>query len=259
MSNYRPISLLTTSKVLEKVMYNRLSHYLKTNNILVPEQFGFRKGISTENAAFKLIDSVLKSLNQKLHVGEIFCDLAKAFDCVNYEILLTKLHYFGIQGATASWFRSYLTDKKQKIEMKSAYATQSACSNWGTIEHGVPQGSILGPLIFIIYINDLPQTVNTLAIPIIFADDTSVIISSKNLDDFCRLANRVVSHMSKWFAANKLALNLDKINIIKFLTNNSPQCPLSIGYNDKYIEESVHTKFLGLQIDNHLNWKNQFS
>jgi hypothetical protein len=92
--------------------------------------------------------------------------------------------------------------------------------------------------------------------PIIFAHDIRVIFSSKNLDDFCRLANRVVSHTSKWFAANKLTLNLDKTNVIKFLTNNLPQCPLSIGYNDKYIEESVHTKFLGLQIDNHLNWKN---
>jgi hypothetical protein len=96
-------------------------------------------------------------------------------------MLLTKLHYFGIQGATASWFRSYLTDSEQKTEIKSPYAT------WGTREHGVPRGSILGPLLFIIYINDLPPTINTLSIPVIFADDTSVITSSKNLDDFCML------------------------------------------------------------------------
>jgi hypothetical protein len=96
MSNYRPISLFTTFyKVLEKVMHNGLSYYLQINNILlVPEQFGFSKGISTENAAFKLTDSVLKSINKKMHVGEIFCDLAKAFDCVNHKILLTKLHFF---------------------------------------------------------------------------------------------------------------------------------------------------------------------
>jgi hypothetical protein len=103
MSNYRQISLLTTfSKILENVMYNRISHYLQTNNILAREQFGFRKGISTENAAFKLTDSVLKSLNQKMHVGGIICGLAKAFDRVNEEILFSKLHYFGIQVATAS-------------------------------------------------------------------------------------------------------------------------------------------------------------
>jgi hypothetical protein len=137
-----------------------------------------------------------------------------------------------------------------------SHALQSTYSSWGIIEHGFPQGSILGPLLFIIYINDLPPTINTLAIPIIFADDTSVIISSKNLDDFCMLSNRVLSLMSKWFAANKLTLNLNKTNIIKFTTINLPWCPLSIGYNDKYTEESVHTKFLGLHIDNHLNWKN---
>jgi hypothetical protein len=148
MSNYRPISLLTTfSKVLEKVMYNRLSHYFQTN-ILISEQFGFRKGISTENATFKLTDkqdSVLKSLNQKMHASGVFCDLAKAFDCVNREILLTKLHYFGIQGVTASWFRSYLTERKQRIEIKYPHATQSTYSTWATVEHGVTRGRFWGP------------------------------------------------------------------------------------------------------------------
>jgi hypothetical protein len=105
--------------LLEKVMHSRLSHYLQTINILVPEPFGFRKGISTENAAFKLTDSVLKSINKKMQFGGIFCDVAKAFDYVNHRILLTKLYFFGIQGGTASWFRSYLTDRKKKIKIKS--------------------------------------------------------------------------------------------------------------------------------------------
>jgi hypothetical protein len=170
--------------------------------------------------------------------------------------LRSKLQYFGIQGATANWFRSYLTERKQKIEIKSPFVIQSTYSSWGTIKHGGPWGLISGPLLFIIYINDLPPTINILAIPIIFADDTSIIISSKNLDDFCMLSIRVLSLVGKWFAANKLALNLDKTNIIKFTRINVPQCPLSTGYNDKYTEESTQTEFLGSQIDNHLNWKN---
>jgi hypothetical protein len=101
-------------------VYNRRSHCLRDNNILAPEQFGFRKGISTKNAAFKLTDCILKSLIQKMHVG-IFCDLAKPFDCVNHEILLTRLRYFGIKGSAASLFMPYLTDRKQKIEIKSHY------------------------------------------------------------------------------------------------------------------------------------------
>jgi hypothetical protein len=126
MTNYRPISLLPIfSKVFEKAMPSRLSHHLYTNNILVPEQLVFRKSMSTEDAAFKLTDSVFKSLNQKLHVGGIFCDLSKAFDCVNHEILLMKLHFYNIQGVTTDWFRSYLTNRIQKVEIKSLSSSEN--------------------------------------------------------------------------------------------------------------------------------------
>ena len=201
-----------------------------------------------------MTNNILKAINQKLHVGGIFCDLAKAFDCVNHEILLAKLNFYGIHGIYSNWFKSYLTDRKQKVQIQPPNLSEVS-SKWGIVKHGVPQGSILGPLLFIIYINDLPTTINSLSQPIVFADDTSVIISSKNIEDFYSVANVVLSHMSKWFIANKLVLNLDKTTVIKFLTNNLPQYPLNIGYNGKDIEETISTKFLGLQIDNHLNWK----
>jgi hypothetical protein len=105
-----------------------LSQHLHSNNILVTEQPGFRKGISTENATFRITDSVFTSINQKMHVGGIFCDLAKAFDCVNHEILLAKLDFYGIRGVNVDWFKSYLINRRQKVEIKSHNATQNVFS-----------------------------------------------------------------------------------------------------------------------------------
>ena len=114
----------------------------------------------------------------------------------------------------------------------------------------------MGPLLFLVYINDLPLRINSLAEPVLFADDTSVIISNINFIDFSTSANPVLAHMIEWFSANMLVLNLEKTNIMKFLTINLPYCALTIGHKDKYIEEVVNLKFLGIQTDNHFNWKN---
>jgi hypothetical protein len=256
-TNYRPVSLLPVfPKVFEKAMHSRLSHHLYTNNILVPEQHAFRKGMSTGDAAFKLTDTVFGSLNQKLRVGGIFCDLSKTFDCLNHEILLTKLHLCGIQGVIIDWVRSYLTNRRQKVQIKSLSSSENFFSDWDILKHGVPQGSILGPLLVLVYINDLPPRINSLAEPILFADDTSVIISNRNFRDFSATSNLVLSHMIEWFAANKLILNLENTNIMKVVTKNMPHCALTIGYKDKYVEEVVSTKFLGIRLDNHLNWNN---
>jgi hypothetical protein len=155
----------------------------------------------------------------------------------------------------ADWFRSYLTNRRQKVEIRSPGSTQNFFSDWGTLKHGVPQGSILGPLLFIIYINELPLRINSLSEPILFADDTTVIISNKNFEDFCMISNSVLSSIIEWFSSNKLVLNLEKTNITKFVMNNSPHCALNIGYKDKYTEETANSKFLGLHLHNHLNWK----
>jgi hypothetical protein len=134
----------------------------------------------------------------------------KNFDCVNHEILLTKLHFYGIQGVTIDCFWSYLTNRRQKVEIKSLSSSEKFFPDWGILKHGVPQGSILGPLLFLVYINDLPPRINSLAKPILFADDTSVIICNGNFRNFSATSNLVLSRMIEWFAANKLILNLEK-------------------------------------------------
>jgi len=155
-----------------------------------------------------------------MYVG-IFFDLEKFFCCKNHEILIAKLHFYGIQGVSEDWFRSYLTNRRQKFEVKSPNSIQNFFSDWDTVEHRVPQGATLGPLLFIIYITELPLRINSVSESILYADDKSVITSSRNFKDFCSLSNIILSCMIKWFGANNLVLNLDKINTIKFITKNS--------------------------------------
>jgi hypothetical protein len=152
MNIYRLVSLLPViSKVFEKTMYNRLDHHLQIHKILATEQYGFRKGMSTEHATYRLTHILLKAWNNKMHVGGIFCDLAKAFDCVNHGILLAKLQHYGIEGSNADWFRSYLSNRKQRAEIKTNTA-ESYLSNRDTVKHGGSPGIGFGAsVICIIY------------------------------------------------------------------------------------------------------------
>ena len=145
-ANYRPISLLTLfSKVFEKIIYDTLLKHIKTNNILAVEQFGFRTSL-TEKASYKLNDDLLNAPNNRMMVGGIFCDLQKAFNCVNHNILLKKLEFYGITGITYKLIKFYLQGRYQRVVLNNH--SSSSCSNWGEITHSVPQGSILGPLLF---------------------------------------------------------------------------------------------------------------
>jgi hypothetical protein len=221
MTNDRPITLLTTfSKVFEKLMYDRLITHIENNNILVIEQYGFRTHSSTEKAAFTLINKILKALNSKMIVGGIFCDLQKVFDCVNHTILMNKLEFYGITGKFKSLINSYLTGRQQRVVLSNKSSSDNI-SNWEIIKYGVPQGSILGPLFFLLYINDLPKITNGEYSMVLYADDTSIIITESNEPKFKVNLDRTFNKINTWFNANLLTLNFQKTQYLEFRSRSS--------------------------------------
>ena len=176
LSNYRPISVLSCfSKILERIMYNRLYQYLTENKILYPKQFGFQTGHSTEHAIVQLVDQILESFEYNKYTLGVFIDLSKAFDTVDHSILLKKLELYGVTNRNHSWFKNYLSNRKQFIQINDEEKTELE-----TITCGVPQGSILGPLLFLLYVNDLKNASNLLD-TIMYADDTNLFLTHKDL------------------------------------------------------------------------------
>lgn len=252
LSNYRPISILPCfSKILERIIYNRLFDFLTENNILYSSQFGFQKRHSTEHAFVDLVDQINDNFKaNKLTLG-IFLDLSKAFDTVDHSILLKKMEAYGITGKTLDLFTSYLSNRLQYIsyENKSTDMLEVKC--------GVPQGSILGPLLFLIYVNDLAN-VSSLLKPIMFADDTNLFFSHKNIKTLFETVNHELIKIAEWLKANKLSLNVDKTTYTLFhkprFKDNIPLRLPNIFIENKSIKQANATKFLGIIIDENLNW-----
>jgi len=254
-NNYRPISVLPAiSKILEKLVYKRIYDFINKHNILTPDQFGFRPKHSTYMAINKLYNQISTSLDNKLCTAGIFLDLSKAFDTLDHQILVNKLNYYGIRGVANSWIESYLNDRKQFVKFNEH------CSPTSVIKCGVPQGSILGPLLFLLYINDLPSYSPNLHF-IMFADDTNIIYSNKDPNLLESTLNNELKIISDWFKLNKLSLNIKKTNIMIFRNKHScissPNIIITI--DDKEIEHVKATKFLGILIDDDLSWKSHTS
>lgn len=188
-----------------------------------------------------------------MKVGGIFCDLQKAFDCIDHNILLTKLEFYGIRGVTYKFIKSYLQGRYQRVVLNN-YSSHS-CSHWGAVTHGVPQGSILGPLLFLLYINDLPQITNVNSKLVLFADDTSVIITNPDPLNYRTNLNKITHDIKEWFETNILSLNLDKTHYMQFMAKNNPPDDFDIMHGSKKITMVKNTKFLGLTLDSTLSWK----
>ena len=253
-NNYRPISLINAiSKILEKIVAFQLRKYLENNHLLNNQQFGFRTGHSTTHAMISALNHLETQKLNKSGSTSIFIDLTKAFDTVDIDLLLTKLKKYGIQNTELRWFENYLKGRKQSCKINGHK------SNVKIVKIGVPQGSILGPLLFIIYINDFPDVNNNFIS--LFADDTKITISSKNKQEAETKSNLAMFNANKWFINNKLTLNLDKTRIINFnMNSNKPTVTLEnksiieINSNNPNSNEKSF-KFLGFHLDEKLNFE----
>ena len=252
-NNFRPISLLSIfDKIIEKLMHKRLYEFFEEHNILYEFQFGFRKRMSTGHSLVEITEEIKESIdNGKFGCG-IFIDLKKAFDTVNHKILLTKLEHYGVRGALLKWFESYLTDRRQYV------FHNGVASDMKTLTCGVPQGSVLGPLLFLIYVNDLPNISDKLRF-FLFADDTNIYYDSHDLIELEKTVNQELRKLSQWLNINRLALNVGKTNFVIFRANKKIYHNVTLIMNRKAIEQKDHVKYLGVLMDEHLNWKKQIA
>ena len=248
-SNYRPISLLPTfSKIFEKTIHHRISDFLHKHNILHPLQFGFRKLHSCEHALTAAKNEILHTLDKKHIALLLLIDFSKAFDMVDHNILLHKLSHYGIRGPALDWLRSYLNERKQRVRVNNIY------SDTKYLTHGIPQGSILGPLLFIIYINDMPN-IQKLVKFILYADDANIIITGSNAHEVISKYNEISKLLTDWVASNGLLLNVKKTNYMIFSNVNTEQLDnFQPKMLHKPIERKQTAKFLGVHIDEKLHW-----
>ena len=248
-SNYRPISLLNSfSKVYEKLIYNRLQLFLNKNDILYKGQFGFRKFHSTEAVLLNYVDNISEAIESNKYVISIFLDFAKAFDTVDHKILLSKLAHYGIRGPALNLLHSYLTDRYQYVQILNHQSAKLK------ITHGVPQGSVLGPFLFLIYINDIGH-LSTNSPPLLFADDTTLSYSNPSLFDLTNIVNSDLIKFQTWLSTNKLSLNITKTNYILFQNHKTFHDNPKITINDLPIKRVTTVKLLGVEIDHKLSWK----
>ena len=248
-NNYRPISILPTySKIIEKAILDRLWSFIRRFNLITPQQFGFLKGSSTEKAVLNLTEYFYRNLNLGLHSIAVYVDFKKAFDSIDHTILLRKLENYGIRGVALRWFEGFLRDRSHTVKI------QNSISDHKILNIGIPQGSQIAPVLFLLYINDLPNF-SKIASTILFADDTTICFSNSDLSELTSICNSELEKFHSWTRSNKLTLNVSKTNCM--LVSNRAEvtnCPPVILDNSP-LQFKSSVKFLGVIIDNKLKFK----
>ena len=258
LTNYRPISLLPVlSKIFEKIVHTQLSAYFVEHKLLFKSQHGFRKNHSTETATLEFIDKLLKHLDKNTTPLSIFLDLSKAFDTLDHNILLEKLSFYGVRNSSLTWFKSYLADRYQCVDYLNHISSQLP------IKTGVPQGSILGPLLFIIYMNDISFSSSIFDF-ILYADDTTLTCTEESLtahvtknNDLNVILNNELNKVHRWLLANKLSVNIKKT---KFMVFHLPRkdvisAPFNLKIENINLERVFEFDFLGTVLSDTLSWK----
>ena len=245
--NYRPISLLSNiNKIFEKIVFERVYGFIEKHDVIYKHQYGFRKKHSTNHALICITEQIRKALDENKFAFGVFVDFQKAFDTVNHDILLNKLERYGISGSINDWFRSYLKDRKQIVSILGYE------SNQRIISHGVPQGSVLGPLLFLLYINDLHKTAKSSTI-FHFADDTNFLLIGDSIRTIQTQLNADLKNLYRWLLANKISLNVSKTELIVFKRPQTKIPELKIKINGSKIYPSKSTKYLGVHLDDDLS------
>ena len=230
-------------------MYSRLYRFLNIYNCFSELQFGFRAKHSTSHALISITEKIRRALDTGHFACGIFIDLQKAFDTVDHDILVSKLEYYGARGVAKNWFSSYLHNRKQFVTL-NGFKSSLNINNFG-----VPQGSVLGPLLFLIYINDLNLSVRNSTVHH-FADDTNLLYINKSLKVLCKKVNYDLKGITDWLNANRISLNVNKTEFVIFRSQRKKiEGDINIKLNGKRLYPSSYIKYLGVLLDENLSWK----
>ena len=248
--NYRPINLLNCfGKVFEKLIYIQMMNFIDKHKVLFIYQYGFRRKHSTSLALIDIVDKIKFAIDNNEYALGILLDITKAFDSTNHDILLSKLEHYGFRGHSLLFLESNFTDRRQYI------STNNCKSNTRSIKYGVPQGSILGPLLFLLFINDIQYVSQNIDLRL-FVDDTAISLHHKDIDVLMQDGKITMKEIMTWFETNKLSLSLSKSNFILFhgKQKNSQRQITNITIGHKAIPRTYSAKYIGLTLDENLSW-----